>query len=74
MLQQKINVAEPACTGTAMSTCGVPDTTEAMGCSTRPQGTLQQKINVAEPACTGTAMSTCGVPDTTEAMGCSTRL
>jgi hypothetical protein len=78
ILDQKTNVAEPACTGTLLSTCNVPDTKELCdtlsGCKRgtdlgslpgRTPGTiLDQKTNVAEPACTGTLLSTCNVPDT----------
>ena len=80
ILDQKTNVAEPACTGTLLSTCNVPDTKELCdtlsGCKRetdlssllgRTPGTiLDQKTNVAEPACTGTLLSTCNVPDTKE--------
>jgi hypothetical protein len=82
ILDQKTNVAEPACTGTLLSTCNVPDT-KADVCDTLsgcpkpdtdlrsvpgrgPGNILDQKINVAEPACTGTLLSTCNVPDTKE--------
>ncbi len=80
ILDQKTNVAEPACTGTLLSTCNVPDTKELCdtlsGCKREtdlsslpgrgPGNILDQKTNVAEPACSGTLMSTCGVPDTKE--------
>jgi hypothetical protein len=81
ILDQKINVAEPACTGTLLSTCGKEDTTTTTcdtlsGCpkpdtdlrsrpGRGPGNILDQKINVAEPACTGTLLSTCGKEDTT---------
>jgi hypothetical protein len=79
ILDQKTNVAEPACTGTLLSTCNVPDTKELCDTLSKCQGTdlsslpgrtpgniLDQKTNVAEPACTGTLLSTCNVPDTKE--------
>ncbi len=80
ILDQKTNVAEPACTGTLLSTCNVPDTKELCdtlsGCKREtdlrslpgrgPGNILDQKTNVAEPACTGTLLSTCNVPDTKE--------
>lgn len=73
VLDQKTNVAEPACTGTLLTTCGVPDTKELCAptdLSSLPGRTpgkvLDQKTNVAEPACTGTLLSTCNVPDTKE--------
>lgn len=80
VLDQKTNVAEPACTGTLLSTCNVPDTKELCdtlsGCKRGtdlssvpgrgPGNILDQKTNVAEPACTGTLLSTCNVPDTKE--------
>ncbi|HSE42704.1 MAG TPA: hypothetical protein VLH08_18190, partial [Acidobacteriota bacterium] len=78
ILDQKPDVATPACTGTLLSTCGVPDTKPTVcdtlsGCTrpttdlkTRPGpgNILDQKPDVATPACTGTLLSTCGVPDT----------
>ncbi|MCI0616187.1 hypothetical protein L0244_24665, partial [bacterium] len=78
ILDQKTNVAEPACTGTLLTTCNVPDTKELCdtlsGCKREtdlgslpgrtPGKILDQKLNVAEPACTGTLLSTCNVPDT----------
>ena len=64
VLDQKTNVAEPACTGTLFSTCNVPDTKELCdtlsGCKSGtdlsslprrgPGNILDQKTNVAEPA------------------------
>ena len=80
ILDQKLDVAAPACTGTLLSTCGVTDTKPTVcdtlsGCTKpttdlgsipgRTPGTiLDQKLDVAAPACTGTLLSTCGVTDT----------
>jgi hypothetical protein len=85
ILDQKTNVAEPACSGTLFTTCGVPDT-DPKYCDTLsgcpkptdlsslpgrgPGGILDQKTNVAEPACSGTLMSTCGSPDTAPTAAC----